>query len=165
MLARCRLYDDDVSPADEAVSSASVVPTSPKPTPNPSAAEIARRERERADTAARQAAMQGRLEPVDLGPEARERNIRRTEAAIAKLERGEQLGEADEGDGKKKARNRGRYWTAARAAADKDRELAKKRKLEDERKIDEALREAKRQSPSRLPYRISLFLCCLDVAY
>lgn len=92
----------------------------------------------------RQPAALGKLHEIDLGPDAKLRNIARTEAAKKRLEDGE--AEVDEkGSGKVRLRRDGKPWRARR------------RRNSEDIKRDQLVEEVMRESRRKLPFFMSLY--------
>lgn len=89
----------------------------------------------------RQPAALGKLHEIDLGPDARLRNIARTEAAKRRLERGE--AEAEEPLGKRQLRRNGRSYRGRKRRTSVD---TRRDKL-----VEEVMRESRRKIPLAPP--------------
>lgn len=85
----------------------------------------------------RQPAALGKLHEIDLGPDAKLRNIARTEAAKKRLEGGEEAEVDERGSGKLRLRRDGKPWRGRRRRNSED---VKRDKL-----VEEVMRESRRK--------------------
>lgn len=85
----------------------------------------------------RQPAALGKLHEIDLGPDAKLRNIARTEAAKKRLEGGEEEEVEEKGSGKVRLRRDGKPWRGRRRRNSED---IKRDKL-----VEEVMRESRRK--------------------
>lgn len=87
----------------------------------------------------RQPAALGKLHEIDLGPDAKLRNIARTEAAKKRLEGGEEAEVEEKGSGKVRLRRDGKPWRGRRRRNSED---IKRDKL-----VEEVMRESRCKYP------------------
>lgn len=85
----------------------------------------------------RQPAALGKLHEIDLGPDAKLRNIARTEAAKKRLEGGEGAEVDEKGSGKVRLRRDGKPWRARRRRNSED--------IKRDQLVEEVMRESRRK--------------------